>query len=233
MVDKYLEKFRNLKSGYNIQKQEEEKEKQKYAERQVYEEFKKGYKGYKPGQSLVIGGKKGSETENYYKKNWRGKLINPFTGKEITPKEKGDALAKASTLMSSYQLQEVLQGAKIYEKLGVGNRTSVKSRLLRAYEKRPEQSYAKDYTKEIESFLKRNPEKKESVLARALGGRKTLEHKFIPILAGASIIVALFFLSPNITGNVVGNLVKSDSNIIGTILFVLGIIGLFISFRKK
>lgn len=229
MADKYLEKLQNIQKKEQERNYNAEKEKQRYAERQKYESFKAGYKRITDKDADMF--YKTSVKENTLDsfgslkfKRERNKILtkegnNPWS--ELDAHNKGAYLSLANKLMSSPIIGEVIQGAKIYEGLGVGNRASVKRRLLKAYTKRPE----KYYEKEIASFLKRNPESKQS--------GKTLEHKFISVIAGASIIAALFFLFPNLTGNVVGNLVKSDSNLIGAVLFSLGIIGLFISFRRK
>jgi hypothetical protein len=55
-------------------------------------------------------------------------------------------------------------------------------------------------------------------------------------LATASIIGFLggiFFLSPNFTGNVIGNLTNSTSNILGAVLLVVGLIGSFFWLRSR
>jgi len=52
----------------------------------------------------------------------------------------------------------------------------------------------------------------------------------IPIIV---LIIALFFLSNNITGNAIFNLTKLTSNIIGASLFLIGLIGVFFYFRNK
>ena len=46
-------------------------------------------------------------------------------------------------------------------------------------------------------------------------------------------IGGIFFLSTNITGNVIGNLNQNTSNLIGGILFILGLISAFLIFRKR
>lgn len=47
-----------------------------------------------------------------------------------------------------------------------------------------------------------------------------------------SFIISLFFLSPNLTGNVVGNLSQASYNWIGGILFVIGLVGVYFKVRK-
>lgn len=59
-----------------------------------------------------------------------------------------------------------------------------------------------------------------------------LENKTLTaIFSGASVLIALFFLSPNLTGNVIGALAQQNSNVFGIILFILGLAGLLISLK--
>lgn len=223
-MDKYLKRLDNieksLKEGEKTQEQEEKIQEAK----KRYKEFKKGYKTEPeyPGTAFFL-----TAADSYLNtlKRKGGKIyhIGHIHDEVVGPKEKGEILNTASTLMSIGQKQGVkyaIQGTKVYELLGVGNRASVKRRLLKAYEKNPNPQYLKD----VKAFLKRNPEEKEG---------KGLEKKFIPVIAGVLIIVSLFFLSPNVTGNVIGNLTKNSSNIIGLILLIIGLIGLLVYFKKK
>jgi len=43
----------------------------------------------------------------------------------------------------------------------------------------------------------------------------------------------IFFLSPNLTGNVIGNNSINNSNLIGAILFFIGLIGLLFTFKRN
>ncbi len=47
------------------------------------------------------------------------------------------------------------------------------------------------------------------------------------------ILAGTFFLSPNVTGNVVGNMTNSTSNILGVFLIIIGLIGGYFSFKKR
>jgi len=51
------------------------------------------------------------------------------------------------------------------------------------------------------------------------------------IIFGASFILSFFLLSSNITGNVIGNITKAGSSLIGIILFLSSLGGFFI-YRK-
>ena len=53
------------------------------------------------------------------------------------------------------------------------------------------------------------------------------------IIAILCLLLGLFFLSPNLTGNVIANLTTKTSNIVGVGLFILGIVGSYFYFKKK
>jgi len=125
----------------------------------------------------------------------------------------------AHKLMSYNNPKLVFLGAQLYEKIGKANRPVVKNKLLKVIEKNPRVDLE---LREIEQFLQRNSSEKQSGLES-----KTLT----AIFSGASVLIALFFLSPNITSNVIGVLAQGNTNIFGIILFVLGLLGLFISLK--
>ncbi len=53
------------------------------------------------------------------------------------------------------------------------------------------------------------------------------------IISGAAFLFSLIFISGNFTGYVIANLTPTSSNWIGGILFLIGLIGAFIYFRKR
>ena len=63
--------------------------------------------------------------------------------------------------------------------------------------------------------------------------KSRLENRMVAVIATASILGSLFFFSSNLTGNIIGNLNQTVSNGIGGILFVLGLVGAFVYFRKR
>jgi hypothetical protein len=78
-------------------------------------------------------------------------------------------------------------------------------------------------------------------LARELYGEKPSNikekdegglEKLTSIIAISSLALSLFFLSSNLTGNVIG-LNQTASNWIGAALFVLGLVGVFFYFRNR
>ena len=75
----------------------------------------------------------------------------------------------------------------------------------------------------------------KSALKQRVKGRKNIETSVsaFAILSGVGLIAGLFFLSGNLTGNVIGSLNKSSSNWIGGSLFVLGLVGAFCFLKRK
>lgn len=55
----------------------------------------------------------------------------------------------------------------------------------------------------------------------------------LAVLSVCSILAGIFFLSPNLTGNVIGSMTRSSGNILGGVLFILGIVGAFFTIRKS
>lgn len=61
----------------------------------------------------------------------------------------------------------------------------------------------------------------------------SLEKHLTSIIGISSLILALFFLSPNLTGNAIANLTTKTSSIIGASLFIVGIVGSYFWFKKR
>lgn len=133
--------------------------------------------------------------------------------------------------------QERLENWENWEKEQgkIGNRADVTSEKILLRKKIEEYRNAKGYTAQISEG---------GYTARGIAEEFGFRYRFIPVpskskrtsnletkaFAAASIIGifgGLFFLSSNITGNVVGSLTNSTSNIVGAVLLVLGIIGSF------
>jgi hypothetical protein len=73
----------------------------------------------------------------------------------------------------------------------------------------------------------------EDQLSFALKDQKELEAKVASIIGISSLIFSLLFLSSTLTGFTISNLSQSSSNLIGLILFLVGLLGAFIYFKKK
>lgn len=66
------------------------------------------------------------------------------------------------------------------------------------------------------------------------GGRDGgLEKAASSVVGLMGIVGGLFFLSSNITGNVIANLNKSSSSTIGIVFLIMGLIGAFLFFKNK
>jgi len=55
----------------------------------------------------------------------------------------------------------------------------------------------------------------------------------LSIITILGLLGGLFFLSSNITGNVVGNMANSASNIVGVVLICVGLVGSFFWFKGR
>jgi preprotein translocase subunit Sss1 len=60
-----------------------------------------------------------------------------------------------------------------------------------------------------------------------------LEKKLAVLVSCIGLIGTIIFLSPNLTGNVIAERTSSDLSLPTSILFIIGILGMIIYFRKK
>jgi hypothetical protein len=72
----------------------------------------------------------------------------------------------------------------------------------------------------------------EIISDERMNEQKNLERRVGGTIAIMGLVGGLFFLSANITGNVVGSSVSLSFNVIGGVLFVVGLVGSFFWFRK-
>ncbi len=63
-------------------------------------------------------------------------------------------------------------------------------------------------------------------------GGKDLGQKLLSSFAGVSLILGVYLFSLNLTGNVVGNF-SSRNSIAGIVLFIMGVFGFFLFFKKR
>jgi hypothetical protein len=76
--------------------------------------------------------------------------------------------------------------------------------------------------------------KKVTEMRNSYGGTlKDLTSKVTGFIGIGSLIVAFYFLAPNFTGNVIGNLEIGNTNLFGMGLFLFGLINIFVCLRKK
>ena len=89
------------------------------------------------------------------------------------------------------------------------------------------------------SALESNIRKGIGALSKSKKDKKRREEnpggleKTTMIIALTSLVLAIIFLSPNLTGNVIGNMTDSTSNIIGAVFLVIGLVGGFFWFRRR
>lgn len=72
-------------------------------------------------------------------------------------------------------------------------------------------------------------------VGKYLGKRESrgLEGKTAAATAIIGLIGGLFFLSSNLTGNVIGSLNQTSSNVLGAVFFLVGIVGAFFYFKRR
>ncbi|MFH1521914.1 MAG: hypothetical protein ABIF18_03065 [archaeon] len=211
MVDKYLEKFNELKSlSY-----------QEGPHKQRVKNIKEGRKAYKDG---IKAHELGHERHKLYGDNL---LEKPAS--QINYKDKlmlmGWANKELKDCAKKGFLINAVVAAEAYEKLGKGNKPWVKNKVLEALEnyiERTDHAIGDERSLMVKEFLERNST-----------GEKGLENKVTVFITSVGIAGGLLFLSPNLTGNVVGTLSNSSSNLIGGVLFFVGLVGAFFLIKRK
>ena len=93
-------------------------------------------------------------------------------------------------------------------------------------QKRSDEQWASDRrrenrTAERHGYILRGRKKKDSL------------ENVAPTTAIIAFLGSIFFISPNVTGNVIASLPSTSTNATGIILFLFGIIGAFFCFRKR
>lgn len=121
---------------------------------------------------------------------------------------------------------------EIAERYGNKNKSGAKNRLGKNAYKECIKNAVEERRKS-KSYISKSEHYKKIVLNAHPFGKKSGFEKSAVAVSLISLIGGSFLLSFNLTGNVVGNLNQTSSNFIGVILFVLGLIGAFIYFRKK
>ena len=143
-----------------------------------------------------------------------------------TPKkyhvEEGEALANARRLIRDGvkhgDLIQTMYGARVYEKMGLADRHFVVNGVCRAYQKATNETprIASDLESEVGAFITEH----------GPGAHKRIKQKTV-VSSVVAIIAVLFFLSANITGNVIG-FNQTSSNWIGGLFFLAGLAGAFV-----
>jgi len=121
----------------------------------------------------------------------------------------------------------VMMGAEFCERLGLGKEPFVKKKLLTSFKKHPDLF---DHQK-LENFFYRTREDVVTFKNPFLRLFPKLNHLFV--VAFIYFLLGLFILSGKITGYFVLGKETSYSNYLGAFLFLLGIAGFMLFFRKK
>ena len=144
----------------------------------------------------------------------------------MDPEMKGKYLGDASRLMS-YAIKtgdsyRAIQALEIYKRFGVANRSSVKNRLLKALES----------AKKDKNFYEQSLPKARNFFEESKNKPQDLTKKLFGLGAVAGFVFSLFFLSSNVTGNVIGNAGASSNNVAGIITLTASFLLAFLALRK-
>ncbi len=177
---------------------------------------------FKEGYKLENSKKNRSENDLY-----RGRRIDDKEIEKMSSYERGMVISNASELMSqslkNKNSASALSAAEIYEAFGYGNRSSVKNRLLKALEKEKfkDNYFYKETLPIAKQFFERNPDKPRDLTKKLFG-----------LGAVAGFVFSLFFLSSNVTGNVIGNAGASSNNVAGIITLTASFLLAFLALRN-
>ena len=135
-----------------------------------------------------------------------------------------------------------MEDGPFYEFLAARVNYTIFRGMYLAAERALKRLYKSQHTKAIRldekyTALARNLERDAAKLHRfeeqELGMPHNKPRKIEGTLILIFIITGIFFLSPNFTGNVIGNMTNSSSNILGVVLLVLGLVGNFFWIRSR
>ncbi|MBA3063998.1 MAG: hypothetical protein KKG94_01965 [Nanoarchaeota archaeon] len=142
----------------------------------------------------------------------------------LKPNQKLELQGHADRWLRSDKMIDLVKGALVYDKMGKFNSFAQKM-VIKGLKKQENltDSWSQYDLKKLEKIFNKNC---KSNLGQ-------LETKVAAAIALAGVVSGLIFLSPNLTGNVIGNLSNSSSNIIGGVLFLIGLVGAFFSIRGR
>jgi hypothetical protein len=120
--------------------------------------------------------------------------------------------------------------------------------FMRNYSKEEKEKLIEGINRRIErgmKYLEKNPSDKNiNYMKDILNQSKAIENKLLKeesssglekslaVVSLGSILAGIFLLTPNLTGNVVGNLTRNSTNIFGGLLFILGLVGTFLIIKR-
>lgn len=134
-----------------------------------------------------------------------------------------------SSLYSSAVSINLIDDAKTKDRLVVSGKRRLKS-LAEKIDKYATSDRSKRRFQDIVNSTDNRYEIAAGHLMKSMESQN--EHWMIGMVAAIGLIVGTFFLSSNITGNVIG-LSQSTGNIIGSVLIAVGLVGCFSWFRAR
>ena len=159
-----------------------------------------------------------SNTGNFYLDQGRGKFHRFYESDRVT------ISSTAYHLMQSDKPANIILGALIYERMGKGKK--VMPRMMKALEKSSKKhEISKDTYDKFQKFIERNSGEEQS-RGTGLEGRAGV---FILSILGG---IALGFASLQSTGNVIGNLTGTSQGLLGILLFIVGLVGMFFHLKR-
>jgi hypothetical protein len=119
--------------------------------------------------------------------------------------------------------------AEAFKKVGMQKELNDTLELIKRH-KVGDLEYHADELEKAEKFMKAKTIRKR---ARQLENSKDLGSLLSEIIGVAGVLAGIFFLSPNLTGNAISNMTNSTSNILGSVLLVIGLIGGFFWMKSR
>jgi hypothetical protein len=92
---------------------------------------------------------------------------------------------------------------------------------------------ALDYVRDLKEIGREAGEELHTELEQEAQKKKSLEQRVSLVIAIAGLVSIFFFLGSGITGNAVGNLNNNSGAYIGIILFLIGLLGIVVYFKRK
>ncbi len=165
----------------------------------------------------------------YHPFSWDEEGEKKVTGKEISD-HREEIQAIAYGLMNSEwsEPRDIITGARLYTKLGKGGKVIPK--LISKLEKWHKSGYTIDSRDLV--YVKMLIKKSERERQRHAGGLEIATGRELAFLGSVFAGIALGLTSITPTGNAIGNLTGTSQGLIGLILFVFGLAGLFFSGKK-
>jgi len=169
---------------------------------------------------------KGIQKTINYGNTYRKKQITKYSNIDSRVTEFGESFDNIK------KLESILSHRRFLKKHGISSseikkyEETFKKRVGRVLNNAVEFAINKE-TQEITEQMLKYAKKEGLINYKPRGLEKTLG-----IVSIASVLAGIFLLSPNLTGNVVGNLTMNSTNIFGGLLFILGLTGTFLTLKR-